>query len=146
MELADLDTETLLANFEILDDWTERYRYLIELGRKLPPINDATKQSENLVRGCQSQVWMTSELTADEPPRLVIHADSDAFIVKGLVAILLVLFSGKTPREALQNDARPVFEKLGLEQHLSPNRNNGLHAMVRRIKELALQHEGSNIT
>ena len=137
MSLLELDIETLLANFDLLDDWTERYRYIIELGRKLPPISDGEKQTENLVRGCQSQVWLTSEIVDG---RLVLHADSDAFIVKGLVAILLVLFGNKTPEEALRVDARPVFEQLDLEQHLSPSRNNGLHAMVKRIKELAMHH------
>ena len=134
----DLTEDELLENFELLEDWSERYRYIIELGRKLPPLDASAIQSKHLVRGCQSQVWMTAELSTESPPILILHADSDAHIVKGLIAIVMTLFANKTPQQILRIDVAPIFEKLGLGQHLSPSRTNGLHAMVKRVKELAL--------
>jgi cysteine desulfuration protein SufE len=126
----------LLENFEFLDDWMERYRYIIELGKRLPEMPEALRTPENKVLGCQSQVWLVVA-ESDDPERIVFEADSDAHIVRGLVAILLVMFSGKTRAEILALDPRPTFAELGLDQHLSQGRSNGLLSMVGRIKALA---------
>ena len=126
----------LLDNFEFLDDWMERYRYIIELGKRLPVLPDALRTAENKVLGCQSQVWLVVGESSD-PERMVFEADSDAHIVRGLVAILLVMFSGKTRAEIRDLDPRPIFAQLGLDQHLSQGRSNGLLSMVGRIKALA---------
>ena len=126
----------LLENFEFLDDWMERYRYLIELGKRLPELPEALRTPENKVLGCQSQVWLVVA-ESDDPERIVFEADSDAHIVRGLVAILLVMFSGKTRDEIRALDPRPTFAELGLDQHLSQGRSNGLLSMVGRIKALA---------
>ena len=126
----------LLENFEFLDDWMERYRYIIELGKRLPEMPEAQRTAENKVLGCQSQVWLVVA-ESDDPDRIVFEADSDAHIVRGLVAILLVMFSGKTRAEILALDPRPTFAQLGLDQHLSQGRSNGLLSMVGRIKALA---------
>ncbi|MEZ4329128.1 MAG: SufE family protein [Polyangiales bacterium] len=131
-----VDLPELLENFEFLDDWMERYRYIIELGKRLPELPEAQRTAENKVLGCQSQVWLvTSE--SDDPDVMVFEADSDAHIVRGLVAILLVMFSGKTRAEIAALDPRPTFAELGLDQHLSQGRSNGLLSMVGRIKALA---------
>ena len=140
-----IELEELLENFEFLDDWMERYRYIIELGKKLPEMPEAQRVAENKVLGCQSQVWLVvGEPAEDAPPptgapdeRMVFEADSDAHIVRGLVAILLVMFSGKTRAEIATLDPRPTFAELGLDQHLSQGRSNGLLSMVGRIKALA---------
>jgi cysteine desulfuration protein SufE len=126
----------LLENFEFLDDWMERYRYIIELGKRLPEMPEALRTTENKVLGCQSQVWLVVAESSD-PTRIVFEADSDAHIVRGLVAILLVMFSGKTRDEIRDLDPRPTFAELGLDQHLSQGRSNGLLSMVGRIKALA---------
>jgi cysteine desulfuration protein SufE len=126
----------LLENFEFLDDWMERYRYIIELGKRLPELPEALRTAENKVLGCQSQVWLVVA-DASDPERIVFEADSDAHIVRGLVAILLVMFSGKTRDEIRALDPRPTFAQLGLDQHLSQGRSNGLLSMVGRIKALA---------
>lgn len=126
----------LLENFEFLDDWMERYRYIIELGKRLPEMPEAQRTPENKVLGCQSQVWLVVA-ESDDPERIVFEADSDAHIVRGLVAILLVMFSGKTRDEIRALDPRPTFAQLGLDQHLSQGRSNGLLSMVGRIKALA---------
>ena len=126
----------LLENFEFLDDWMERYRYIIELGKRLPEMPEALRTPENKVLGCQSQVWLVVA-ESDDPERIVFEADSDAHIVRGLVAILLVMFSGKTRDEIRALDPRPTFAELGLDQHLSQGRSNGLLSMVGRIKALA---------
>ena len=126
----------LLENFEFLDDWMERYRYIIELGKRLPEMPESQRTAENKVLGCQSQVWLVVG-ESDDPERMVFEADSDAHIVRGLVAILLVMFSGKTRDEIRALDPRPTFAELGLDQHLSQGRSNGLLSMVGRIKALA---------
>ena len=114
----------------------ERYRYIIELGKRLPELPEALRTPENKVLGCQSQVWLVVA-ESDDPERIVFEADSDAHIVRGLVAILLVMFSGKTRDEIRALDPRPTFAELGLDQHLSQGRSNGLLSMVGRIKALA---------
>lgn len=122
-------------NFSLLDDWEDRYRYVIELGRMLDPMDDALKTPETKVEGCTSQVWFVRQ--RDDTGALTFIGDSDAHIVRGLIAILFVLYSGKQPDEILAIDARAVLSGLGLDQHLSPSRTNGLFAMVGRIRAFA---------
>lgn len=127
--------DDLVEDFELFEDWEERYRYIVDLGKKLPPMPEDEKIEDNKVRGCMSQVWMTSQVDdSTEPSTLSFRADSDALIVKGLIAILLELYSGRTPQEITELDATEALTRLGLESHLSPNRRNGFVAMVGRIK------------
>jgi cysteine desulfuration protein SufE len=134
-----MDLDRLLETFEIIDDWEERYSILIDLGNKLPPFPDELKNEQTKVEGCLSQVWMICEKTDDDPPRYEFIADSDSHIVKGLIAVLQAVYSGKTAEEIGETDIEEIFSRLGLEQHLSPNRRNGFYAMVERIKNLAHQ-------
>ena len=129
--------DEVIEDFELFDNWEDRYAYLIDLGRKLPAFPESEKTDENKVQGCMSQVWMVGELTSTQPVRLVLQADSDAFIVRGLIALLLVIYSGKTPEQVRTTVIEDVFRKLELERHLSTNRRNGFFAMVQRIKALA---------
>lgn len=129
--------EELVENFELLGDWEERYGYLIELGRKLPGLPEAEKTEANRVHGCQAMVWMKMVPGETGPGTFRILADSDAFIVRGLIAVLQLIFNNRTPEEIIQADARAHLLKLGLDRHLSPTRKNGLFAMVERIKLLA---------
>jgi cysteine desulfuration protein SufE len=124
--------DDLMAEFDLLGDWEERYRYVIDLGRSLAPLSEAEHADANKVRGCASQVWLITETTPDG--RLVFRGDSDAHIVRGLIAILLRLYSGRTPAEILDIDARAGFERLGLVGALSSQRSNGLFSMVERIR------------
>ncbi len=124
--------DDLGAEFELLGDWEERYRYVIDLGRTLAPLSEAEHSDLNKVRGCASQVWLVRDPDADG--RMVFRGDSDALIVRGLIAILLRLYSGHTPGEALAFDARAAFETLGLSGALSTQRSNGLFSMVERIR------------
>ncbi|KAB0679968.1 SufE family protein [Aureimonas leprariae] len=128
------DIAEIEADFELLDDWEDRYRYLIELGRELPPLPEAATSEANKVRGCVSQVWLVSETDSGAPPRLFFQGESDAHIVRGLVAIALALFSGHTAAEIVATDAEAAFARLGLQEHLTPQRSNGLKSMVNRIK------------
>jgi cysteine desulfuration protein SufE len=122
-------------NFEVLDDWDDRYRYVIELGRTLEPMPEAEHSAENKVQGCVSQVWLSRRIDrANGSPVLKYRGDSDAHIVRGLVAILLTLYSGRTPQEILSTDALAVFDEFGFRQHLTPQRSNGLRSMVERIR------------
>jgi cysteine desulfuration protein SufE len=134
----DTTIERIMQNFEVLSDWEERYRYIIDLGRKLDPLEEVLKTDENRVQGCVSNVWLVTEVKPGDPPIIEFRADSDAQIVKGLVAILVALYSGKTAKEILTADIRSIFEKIELAKHLSPNRANGFASMVKRIHELAL--------
>jgi cysteine desulfuration protein SufE len=124
--------DELIADFELLDDWEERYRYVIELGRALPPLNDALKSPATKVSGCASQVWIFT--TATDDGRLNLQGDSDALIVKGLIAIAFIIFAPLTLENILTVDAQSIFAKLGLKDHLTPQRSNGLASMVARIK------------
>src|SRR5690606_953054 len=119
------------------EDWMDKYRMIIELGQTLEPLPDEAKVRENKVLGCQSQVWLVAEPSREREGALHFVADSDAHIVRGLVAIVLSIFDHKTPDEIRGIDARPIFAELELEQHLSHGRSNGLLAMVARIKSLA---------
>lgn len=122
----------LKDEFELLGDWEERYRYVIELGKELAPLSDAERSDANKVRGCASQVWLVTEPKADGA--LAFRGDSDAHIVRGLVAVLLRLYSGRAPAEILAFDAKAAFEQLGLSGALSSQRSNGLASMVQRIR------------
>ena len=128
--------ENLQADFELLDDWEERYRYVIELGRLLPPLDWKWRTPQYKVSGCASQVWIHAEHNGSV---LTFTGDSDALIVKGLIAITFMIFSGKTPAQILALDAGAIFAKLGLKDHLTPQRSNGLASMVVRIKADARQ-------
>lgn len=122
-------------DFELLDDWEDRYRYVIELGRKLPPFPEAMRTDANKVRGCASQVWIVSraDRTGGETT-LHFDGDSDAHIVRGLIAVLLAIYEGLTPQQILAIDAHKIFADLGLAQHLTQQRSNGLASMVARIR------------
>jgi cysteine desulfuration protein SufE len=128
--------DDIIENFEFLDEWDDRYRYIIELGRGLPDLPEDARTEANKVRGCASQVWVKTDTRPNGPegPALEFRGDSDALIVRGLIAILFALYSGKPAREILATDAIAVFEKLGLREHLTPQRSNGFRAMVDRIK------------
>jgi len=127
--------DDIFETFELLPDWEDRYRYLIDLGRQLPPFPDAQRTEATKVQGCLSQVWMVSEV-ADG--RVQIVADSDAAIVKGLIAVLVALYSGHTPQEIVDTPVEPTFEKLDFGEHISMNRRNGFFSMVQRIRGLAV--------
>jgi len=128
--------DEIIENFELLDEWDDRYRYVIELGRTLPPLAEAAHNEINKVRGCASQVWLVSHVKPDGAagPLLSFDGDSDAHIVRGLIAILFALYSGKSAREILATDAIGVFDRIGLREHLTPQRSNGLRSMVERIR------------
>jgi len=130
--------EKIIDDFELLDSWDDRYRYVIELGRKLPPLSPEDHNDANKVQGCASQVWLTSaRLAASKPgesPILQFEGDSDAHIVKGLIAILFTLYSNESAEKILATDANAVFNKLGLGEHLTPQRSNGFRSMVERMK------------
>jgi cysteine desulfuration protein SufE len=123
-------------NFALLDEWDDRYRYVIELGRTLELMPEEEHSAANKVQGCASQVWLSRHIdrAGNDKPRLSYLGDSDAHIVRGLVAILLTLFSGRTPQEILSTDAIAVFDEFGFREHLTPQRSNGLRSMVERIR------------
>jgi cysteine desulfuration protein SufE len=128
----DNDLAALADEFDLLGDWEERYRYVIDLGRELAPLSDAERSEANKVRGCASQVWLVTEPQADGT--VTFRGDSDAHIVRGLIAVLLRLFSGKSSRAIAGFDAKAALDKLGLSGALSAQRSNGLASMVARIK------------
>jgi cysteine desulfuration protein SufE len=127
--------DDIIENFDLLDEWDDRYRYLIELGRELEPLPEAAHNDDNKVRGCASQVWVETRVAqSDSAPVLSFRGDSDAHIVRGLVFLTLALYSGHTAQEILKIDAQELFQKLGLDAHLTPQRSNGVRSMVERIK------------
>ena len=128
--------DEIIENFALLDQWDDRYRYVIELGRTLPPLAEAEHNEANKVRGCTSQVWLVTHVKPDGAggPVLSFEGDSDAHIVRGLVAILFAVYSGKNAREIIDTDAIAIFDKLGLRENLTPQRSNGLRSMVERIR------------
>lgn len=136
------------SDFALLDEWEDRYRYVIELGRTLKPLPEAAHTDANKVRGCASQVWLATcvEPGSACPPRLTFDGDSDAHIVRGLIAILFAIYDGKRADEILSLDAVPIFEMLGLKEHLTPQRSNGFAAMVARIKSDASAAMASSAT
>ena len=131
MSLADIRSD-----FALLDDWEDRYRYVIELGRGLAPLPEALRNDANKVRGCASQVWLatSSDRAPAGEPRLHFVGDSDAHIVRGLIAILFAMYQDRTPEEILGADARALFSELGLKEHITPQRSNGFFSMVERIR------------
>ncbi len=130
-----MTVDELKETFGFFDDWEDKYRFVIDMGKDLPDMPDADKLEDNLVRGCQSQVWLTHSLGDDG--KLSLHIDSDAFIVRGLISIVLAALDGKTPEEILGYDVEALFDELELLTHLSPTRGNGLRAMVARIRQIA---------
>jgi len=124
----------IAENLSFLDDWEDRYRYLIELGQALPPLADSEKTAETKVSGCVSQVWLVSDRVGE---LLSYRGESDAMIVKGLVAVLVALYSGRPASEIAETDAIAIFDELGLREHLTTQRSNGLAAMVQRIRSEA---------
>jgi cysteine desulfuration protein SufE len=130
------DIDEILDNFSLLDEWDDRYRYLIELGRQLPPLAVEAHNNANKVQGCASQVWLDTSVRPNGPggPVLTFVGDSDAHIVRGLIAVLFAIYSGRSAKEILSTDAVAVFEKLGLREHLTPQRSNGFRSMVERIR------------
>lgn len=130
--------DEIAADFAFLDAWDDRYKYLIDLGRSLPPFPEARRDEAHKVRGCASQVWLAATAAIQDGRRVIrFEGDSDAHIVKGLVALLLALYDGRTPAEIAAIDARAALAPLDLDAHLTPQRSNGLAAMVRRIREIA---------
>ena len=129
----------ILADFDDLGDWEARCDYLIDLGFELPEFPDDEKTEVNRVHGCQSNVWMAAEVRTNGEPRIDFRAVSDAMIVRGLIAVLLAVYSGRTPKEILETDIAGIFARLGLDQHLSSARRNGLLGMVKRIRGIAAQ-------
>ena len=137
--MTDRRFEDIAADFEFLEDWEDRYRYLIELGKELPPFPDEARTEANRVHGCVSQVWILPQVENPGTEEAVLHlkADSDALIVKGLIAVLLSMVSGRKAREILEMDMEGNMRRLGLEEHLTPQRANGLKSMMQRIREEA---------
>jgi len=135
----DTTLDDVLEAFELLDDWEERYAYIIDLGKQLPSFHESERTEQNYVHGCQSQVCLIEhyDITND---RLYLLIDSDAIIVRGLAAIILIALNGRAPRELLSTDIDELFEQLDLFRHISPTRGNGLRAMVGRIRDIAASH------
>jgi len=131
--------QQLIEDFEFIEDWEEKYRYIIELGRRLEPLPDDEHNEQNKVHGCVSQVWLSTRIGKNEnsEPVLTFNGDSDAHIVRGLVSILLEVYSGKTAREILETDGLAILGQIGLQDHLTPQRSNGLASMVKRIQDEA---------
>ena len=128
--------DDIIDDFALIDDWEERYRYVIELGKALPDLPEDARNEDNRVRGCASQVWLETSVSRNDrnEPVLTFRADSDAHIVRGLVSIIVTLYSARTARDILAVDALGTFEKLGLIEHLTPQRSNGVRSMVDRIR------------
>ena len=129
------DIDEIIDNFSLLDEWDDRYRYLIELGRELPPLAAEAHNEANKVRGCASQVWLDTRVRPNGAggPVLTFVGDSDAHIVRGLIAILFAMYSGRSAKDILATDAVALFERMGLREHLTPQRSNGFRSMVERI-------------
>lgn len=129
--------DRIIRQFELLGDWPERYKYIIKLGQKLDPLDEKYKVEENLVRGCQSQVWLHTEL---QDGKIIFKADSDAAITKGLVALMVQFYSGEKPDNIL-NTNPDFIKKIGMQDHLSPTRSNGLASMVKQMKIYAMAYK-----
>lgn len=134
-----MQIDDIIENFQFLDDWDDKYKYLIELGNELPEFPAEHQTGENKVQGCVSQVWVTCEAGDEEDPVLTFKGDSDAHIVKGLVAITLAIFSDKRASEIVNTDEKAIFASIDLSEHITPQRSNGLNALVGRIKHHAQQ-------
>lgn len=133
--MTEITLASLKEDFQYLDDWEERFKYVIELGRGLAPLADADRTAANKVQGCASQVWIATQIDrSGAEPRLVFAGDSDAILVKGLIAIAFLVYSGKTAPDIRAADAAAIFDELGLKGHLTPQRSNGLASMIARIR------------
>lgn len=132
-----MDLDRLYKNFEVLSNWEDRYRFIIEMGKKIPQMDPGDKVEENRVHGCMSTVHLVISSTEDNPPQIHFVANSDAMIVNGLIAVMQIVYDGKSAEEIAQVDLEAIFRKLGLEGHLSPNRRNGFFAMAERIRTLS---------
>jgi len=128
--------ENLIEDFSFFDDWTQKYEYMIELSKTLDKMDESLKNDENLIKGCQSKVWLNADF---KDGKINFIADSEAIITKGIIAILLMVFNNKTPEEIIQSDVS-FIEKIGLKEHLSPNRANGLYSMIKQIKFYAIAY------
>ena len=126
--------ENLIEDFSFFDDWTQKYEYMIELSKTLDKMDESLKNDENLIKGCQSKVWLNADF---KDGKINFIADSEAIITKGIIAILLMVFNNKTPNEIIKSDVS-FIEKIGLKEHLSPNRANGLYSMIKQIKFYAI--------
>lgn len=136
--------EEIAETFEFLDDWEDRYRHVIDLGKAMPPLAEEMRVPATKVEGCASQVWLIPEIEgAGQDARLDFRGDSDAMIVRGLIAILIALYGGLSPRDVLAVDAPAELGRLGLHEHLSSQRSNGLRAMVQRIRQIASSAEAA---
>ena len=132
--------EEIIDDFELFEDWMQRYEFIIETGKSLPQIKESNKSDDNLIRGCQSKVWLHADYSDG---KMIYSADSDAILTKGIISLLLRVYNNKTPEEVLA--AEPYFiDRIGLKEHLSPTRANGLLSMVKQIKLLALAHKTKN--
>jgi cysteine desulfuration protein SufE len=150
MRAMPLSIDTIRDDFAFLDNWEDRYRYIIDLGNDLPPYPEAARDLPHKVQGCVSQVWLLTSREGEHDPILTFEGDSDAHIVRGLVAIMIALFSGKHASEIGAIDAEAVLKEFGLDEHLTPQRSNGLRSMVKRIKAdaarcLALEHQDGGL-
>lgn len=134
--------DDIISDFAFLDDWEDRYRYVIELGKALPDLPEEDRTAENKVRGCASQVWLVSEPGEGKDPVMTFRGDSDAHIVRGLVAIVLAIYSGKHASDVAKLDALDTFKEIGMIEHLSAQRANGLRSMVNRIREEGVKAAG----
>lgn len=129
-----ITADDIVETLSFFDSWEERYKYIIDLGKELPPMDDSKKDEQHLVRGCQSQVWIDFEKEGDQ---FWFEVDSDAFIVKGLLGVVLAAYNGKTSSQIIEYDIERYFDALGLIKHLSPTRGNGLKSMVKKIQDAA---------
>jgi len=128
--------ENLIEDFSFFEDWTQKYEYMIELSKTLDKMEESLKNDKNLIKGCQSKVWLNAEFNDG---KINFQADSEAIITKGIIAILLMIFNNKTPNEIIKSDVS-FIEKIGLKEHLSPNRANGLYSMIKQIKFYAIAY------
>lgn len=129
--------DELIQEFHDLGDWADQCELLIDIGRDLPPFPDASRTEACRVQGCQSNVWMVADVSGSSPPTIELKADSDAMLVRGLLTIILMAYSGRTPRAILDTNIESIFQTLGLHRHLSTARKNGLAGMVKRVREIA---------
>lgn len=132
-----MHSKDVLEAFELLDNWESRYEFIGDLSRELLPLAESEKNQTNLVKGCNTQTWLTGNLTPDDPPRIEFRADAETPLVRGLVALLLVPFQQKTPVAVLETDAREYIAKLGLAEHLSGNRRAGMEHFLERVYQIA---------
>ena len=135
-----MSVDELVEAFELLTEWEDRYAYISDLGEQLAPLGDDAKTDSNLVHGCMTRVWITGSRSDDRPEAISLKAEAEGPLIKGLVAMLLMMFGNKTPEEVLTTDADQLIDRLGLEEHLSPNRHVGMYAMVDKIKGIARAH------